>query len=414
MATNKTDRILNVPTLRFPGFTEEWENEQIGNICETITDYVAAGSFASLKENVLYYQEDNYAQLVRTVDLKNNFTNKDFVFIDKIAYDFLWRVQLTEPNIVLPNIGANIGEKYYVRPQDLLKNKNVLGPNAILLRSESNDTHFVYYRLSTRTYDNEIKKLVGASGQPKFNKTDLKKIKLFMPLMSEQKKIADFLSLLDERISLQSNLIDRLKSLMDGIVVRHWNGVEKKKYCLTNLGEAFSVMNLSKEDLTEDGKSCIIYGELFTTYDAIIDNVVSHTDKFDRLTLSGNNDLLFPASTTVNAYSLIAPSAITERGVVLGGDMFGIHISQEHSAEYISLIINAIYRNKLSKYAKGSTIIHLHYGDIKNVEVELPDLKTQLYLVGVVKRLRTKLSIENDYLIKLNKAKQSLLLAMFI
>ncbi len=40
--------------------------------------------------------------------------------------------------------------------------------------------------------------------------------------------------------------------------------------------------------------------------------------------------------------------------------------------------------------AKGSTIIHLHYGDIKNVEVELPDLKTQLYLVGVVKRLRTK------------------------
>lgn len=52
-------------------------------------------------------------------------------------------------------------------------------------------------------------------------------------------------------------------------------------------------MNLSKEDLTEDGKRCIIYGELFTTYDAIIDNVVSHTDKVDRLTLSEDNDLLF-------------------------------------------------------------------------------------------------------------------------
>ena len=204
------------------------------------------------------------------------------------------------------------------------------------------------------------------------------------------------------------------ESLMDGIVVRHWNGVEKKKYCLTNLGEAFSVMNLSKEDLTENGKSCIIYGELFTTYDAIIDNVVSHTDKVDRVTLSGDNDLLFPASTTVDAYSLIAPSAITERGVVLGGDMFGIHISQEHSAEYISLIINAIYRNKLSKYAKGSTIIHLHYGDIKNVPIELPGLEMQLYLVDVVKRLRAKLSIETDYLTALNNIKQSLLSAMFI
>ena len=201
---------------------------------------------------------------------------------------------------------------------------------------------------------------------------------------------------------------------MDGIVVKHWGGVEKKKYSLTELGEAFSVMNLSKDDLTEDGKYCIIYGELFTTYDAIIDNVVSHTDKVDRLTLSGDNDLLFPASTTVNAYSLISPSAIIKRDVVLGGDMFGIHISSEHSAEYISLIINAIYRNKLSKYAKGSTIIHLHYGDIKNVQIELPELEMQLYLVGVVKRLRAKLSIETDYLTALNNVKQSLLSAMFI
>ena len=173
-------------------------------------------------------------------------------------------------------------------------------------------------------------------------------------------------------------------------------------------------MNLSKDDLTEDGKYCIIYGELFTTYDAIIDNVVSHTDKVDRLALSGDNDLLFPASTTVNAYSLISPSAIIKRDVVLGGDMFGIHISSEHSAEYISLIINAIYRNKLSKYAKGSTIIHLHYGDIKNVQIELPELEMQLYLVGVVKRLRAKLSIETDYLTALNNVKQSLLSAMFI
>jgi len=239
-------------------------------------------------------------------------------------------------------------------------------------------------------------------------------VRFSLPSIAEQLQISHLLNILDDRIALQSKLIDHLKSLMDGIVVKHWGGVEKKKYSLTELGEAFSVMNLSKEDLTEDGKRCIIYGELFTTYDAIIDNVVSHTDKVDRLTLSEDNDLLFPASTTVDAYSLIAPSAITERGIVLGGDMFGIHISQEHSAEYISLIINAIYRNKLSKYAKGSTIIHLHYGDIKNVEVELPDLKTQLYLVGVVKRLRTKFSIETDYLVKLNKAKQSLLSALFI
>jgi len=178
---------------------------------------VAAGSFASLRENVKYYQENNYAQLIRTIDLKNNFTNSDFVYVDEVAYDFLWRVQLKEPNIVLPNIGANIGEKYYVKPQDLPKNKNVLGPNAILLRSKCNDTHFVYFRLSTSSYDNEMKKLVGASGQPKFNKTDLKKVSLFMPSLIEQKRIAYFLALLEERIATQNKIIDKLQSLIKGI-----------------------------------------------------------------------------------------------------------------------------------------------------------------------------------------------------
>ena len=171
-----------------------------------------------MRENVKYYQEDNYAQLVRTVDLKKDFTNNDFVYVDEFAYDFLWRVQLKEPNIVLPNIGANIGEKYYVSPKDLPKEKNVLGPNAILLRSKCNDTHFVFFRLSTSSYDNEMKKLVGASGQPKFNKTDLKKVRLFIPSLKEQKKISYFLGLLEERIATQNKIIDRLQSLIKGIV----------------------------------------------------------------------------------------------------------------------------------------------------------------------------------------------------
>ena len=210
----------DVPHLRFPEFRGEWEKYELGDICETITDFVAAGSFASLRENVKYYQEDNYAQLVRTVDLKKKFTNNDFVYVDEFAYDFLWRVQLKEPNIVLPNIGANIGEKYYVSPKDLPKEKNVLGPNAILLRSKCNDTHFVYFRLSTSSYDNEMKKLVGASGQPKFNKTDLKKVRLFIPSLKEQKKISYFLGLLEEHIATQNKIIEKMESLIKGLSQR--------------------------------------------------------------------------------------------------------------------------------------------------------------------------------------------------
>lgn len=50
-----------------------WAWSRLETITSVITDYVANGSFASLKENVKTYKEKNYALFVRTVDFANNF-----------------------------------------------------------------------------------------------------------------------------------------------------------------------------------------------------------------------------------------------------------------------------------------------------------------------------------------------------
>ena len=387
--------------------------KRLEEICKTITDFVAAGSFASLKKNVRYFQEDNYAQLIRTIDLKNNFTNSDFVYVDKVAYDFLWRVQLTKSYIVLPNIGANIGEKYYIDPLNLRKERNVLGPNAILLNSECN-THFVYFRLSTSSYDNQIKKLVGASGQPKFNKTDLKKVNLFIPSVQEQNKIARFLSLLDERIATQNKIIKELKQLKNGIIETHYKQVKKKEVSIKELGKSFSVENLSKEDLSIKGKPCVLYGELFTTYGETINQIKSYTEKREGITLSKKGDLLFPSSTTVDAISLIAPSVINIDDVVLGGDMFGIRINAQFNSQYLSYFLNHIAKRKLAKYAKGSTIIHLHYKDIEKAKLLLPCLEEQNKMAQYLIALDEKINTENNYIASLEYQKTYLLRHMFI
>ena len=88
---------------------------------------------------------------------------------------------------------------------------------------------------------------------------------------------------------------------------------------ISELGQPFSAMNLSKEDLTEEGHECILYGELFTAYGCVIRDIKSRTLVSEaKPTISRSNDLLFPASTTVDAISLIAPSAICKAGVILG------------------------------------------------------------------------------------------------
>lgn len=181
------------------------------------------------------------------------------------------------------------------------------------------------------------------------------------------------------------------------------------------LGESFNVMNLSKQDLSDKGTLCILYGELFTTYGAVINKVVNQTDtNILNATLSMKNDLLFPSSSTVDALSLISPSAILNEGVILGGDMFVIRVSEKFNNVYLSYLFNNVYKNKLASYGKGSTIVHLHYNDIKDVKIELPALEYQRKVIKVLTSLENKRRIENLLLEELYTQKTYLLHNVFI
>ena len=196
-----------------------WEEKTINNIFDTVTDFVAAGSFADLRKNVLYNEKPDFAQLVRTVDLKNNFKNKDFVFVNKSAYKYLWRVNLNEDALILPNIGANIGEVYYIYSFKLPYKNNVLGPNAILLKSSNNDLYYLYSGCLTDNFRKQLFLQVGASGQPKFNKTDFKKIKIKISInIDEQSKISKFLSKIDDKIQQEECKLNNLQTHKQGLL----------------------------------------------------------------------------------------------------------------------------------------------------------------------------------------------------
>ena len=183
--------------LSFDG--EKVEYIKLSEICN-ITDYVAAGSFASLREKVLYLKE-GYAHLVRTTDLKQNFKNKeDFVYVSKEAFDFLWRVNLNCECVILPNIG-NCGEVYYISPNVLKHTFNVLGPNAIKVESNNNNNKFLFYLFHGKDFQNEIRKITSKAGQPKFNKTNLKEIRIPVPSLSRQQEIVNILDTFESMIA---------------------------------------------------------------------------------------------------------------------------------------------------------------------------------------------------------------------
>ena len=412
---NNEHKKLNVPNLRFPEFQGEWDKYELGDICDIITDFVAAGSFASLRENVKYYQENNYAQLIRTIDLKNNFTNSDFVYVDEVAYDFLWRVQLKEPNIVLPNIGANIGEKYYVKPQDLPKNKNVLGPNAILLRSKCNDTHFVYFRLSTSSYDNEMKKLVGASGQPKFNKTDLKKVSLFMPSLIEQKRIAYFLALLeDERIVTQSKIIEDLKKLKSAII----------DYAINSLHCDFvkfgALYEMAGEGGTPATSNAAYYDNGNIPFIKIDDlkqkYLIEHKDFITELGLKKSsawliptNSILYSNGATIGEISITTYPVCTKQGIL------GIVPKPIIDVEFLYYFMSSTYFHKaVSRIVTEGTMKTAYLKDINNIRCPIPTKEKQLDIAKMPSALNSKIDFEQSILKLFGLQKQYLLRQMFI
>lgn len=146
-----------------------------GELQIVVTDYVANGSFASLKANVTLYQESNYAYFIRNTDLKSGSFE---VFVDEHSYKFLSKSTLYGGEIIISNVG-DVGS-VFLCPK--LKKPMTLGNNIIMLRSEQDNLKYYLYIWFKWLYGQSlIQGIKGGSAQPKFNKTDFKSLPIFLP-----------------------------------------------------------------------------------------------------------------------------------------------------------------------------------------------------------------------------------------
>ena len=204
----------------------EWK--ELGEVCDTVTDFTAAGSFASNAKNVKYIQEASFAQLVRTTDLKSGFKGNNFVYVDEHAFNYLYRVNLDKESLVMPNVG-NCGEIYYIKPENLPYENNVLGPNALLVRSSRENNRYLFHLFQSGQFQNKLAKITSNTGQTKYNKTNLKKIRIPIPPIKIQEKIVhildkftDYVTELTSRKKQYSFYRDKLLSFEDEVYQVEW------------------------------------------------------------------------------------------------------------------------------------------------------------------------------------------------
>ena len=194
------------PSYRFTGLEDDWKEVKLGEVFDIVTDYVANGSFESLRNNVKTYEKDNFAYMIRLQDASNSWKGP-WLYTDEKGYNFLSKSRLFKDDILMSNVGT-VGRFFQVPELD---RPMTLAPNSVLIRSTSSNNQFLYFMMLTANIQDQIAMRKTPGVQDKINKTDFKKVIATLPSLPEQTAIGSFFQDIDQLISLQQRKLEVLK-----------------------------------------------------------------------------------------------------------------------------------------------------------------------------------------------------------
>ena len=154
---------------------------------------------------------------------------------------------------------------------------------------------------------------------------------------------------------------------------------------------------ISKDQLSDSGNPCILYGELYTKYKSeIIREVVSKTD-IDSFNLvqSKANDVIIPCSGEA-AIEIATARCVTMDDILLGGDLNIIRLNDQDGG-FFAYQLNGKRKVDIAKVAQGVSVVHLYGEHLKRVKVAYPSLmeqqKISSFLTLLDERIATQIKI---------------------
>lgn len=165
---------------------------------------------------------------------------------------------------------------------------------------------------------------------------------------------------------------------------------------------------ISKDQLSESGEPCILYGELYTKYKSeIIEDVISKTNiPTDKLIKSKANDVLIPCSGET-AIDIATARCVSSDNVLLGGDLNIIRL-KHHDGSFMSYQLNGKRKYDIAKVAQGVSVVHLYGEHLKGIVTYNPQIEEQKKIVGLLSLLDERIATQNKIIEDLKKLKSAI------
>ncbi|SOD15950.1 type I restriction enzyme, S subunit [Fibrobacter sp. UWB16] len=234
----------------------------INDICE-----IKSGKRIPLGFDFVNYKTSH--PYIRARDIKNgNINTEDLIYLEENTYNKIKKYIINENDIAITIVGASIGDIGFAQ-------KDVDGfnltENAVRLTRFNGkaNSKYIYYLLNQKQYKELMQTIAGGAAQPKLGIYKIQKIKVCLPPLHNQEKIASVLSAYDNLIE---NNIKRIKILeqMAENLYKEWfvhfrfpghetspieNGISKG-WTIEKLGNVSNISTgkCNREDAEEDGE----------------------------------------------------------------------------------------------------------------------------------------------------------------
>lgn len=384
---------MNVPKLRFKEFNDEWIETKIQNVATVI-----GGGTPSTDEPKYWGNEINWftpSEIGKTkyVTISNR----------KISQDGLKNssAKLLPKGTILLSSRATVGEASI-----LLNEASTNQGFQSLIVNENNCNEFIYYL----KYKYKREMLIKSFGSTflEISKSNVENIKIKIPSKEEQFLIANFLSLLDKKIELQSKKIEDLKLFKKGLHDKLFNEVTGNDYLLSDIA-IFENGKGHENIVDENGKYILINSKFISTEG----NVTKKCS--EQLTPLFKNDITMVMSDLPNGKALAKCYYIDENNKYsLNQRICKIKIKDDSiiNSKYLFYLLD---RNPYYlRFDDGVNQTNLKKDDILSLNLVLPSIKDQERNSKTLTIIDNFIEKENNKLSKLNLLKKGLMQSMFV
>ena len=422
--------------IRFSGFTKDWEQRKLGEVCNIITKQTGFDYSSTIKPALLKEKADNTYPFIQNKDFNGTTINMDTDFFIPISIaEKFPNILLDRPSLLI-SISGRIGNVGFY---SCVHKAFIGGAVGICKLKYDDDGKFIIHELESEYGQKYFRLLIKASSHANITVEDIRNIELIFPNQKEEKVcISTFFSTLDHLITLHQRKLEKLKiikkSMLENLFPQNGEKTSKirfsgftKDWEQRKLGEVCNIITKQTGfDYSSTIKPALLKEKADNTYPFI------QNKDFNGTTINMDTDFFIPISIAEKFPNILLdrPSLLISisgrignvgfyscvHKAFIGGAVGICKLKYDDDGKFIIHELESEYGQKYFRLLiKASSHANITVEDIRNIELIFPNQKEEKVCISTFfSTLDHLITLHQRKLDKLQKIKKSMLECMFI